>query len=99
MCNHQNIEEVLTPELVHWGKRICSDCGKFIGWMPHPATQRSISEAESVTAELEKQTLTDREKDFLLSIKKQKYFLTERQRIWFESMCKTYGIRTPQSYR
>ena len=36
MCLHSKTEIVQTPELKHYGKRVCSDCGKFITWVKSP---------------------------------------------------------------
>jgi len=98
-CNHNNRTDILTPELPHYGKEVCADCGKFFRWIPNPATPSASKEAESAVAKLGKLNISEREKEFLESIRRQKFFFTPKQRNWFESICKSYGIPTPQSYR
>lgn len=46
-CLHPVIRVELTPNGPHFGKQICSDCGKFLGWEKKPETQdreRKLSE-------------------------------------------------------
>lgn len=35
-CEHESQRFVRTPELIHYGKYVCSDCGKFISWKKKP---------------------------------------------------------------
>jgi 5-methylcytosine-specific restriction protein A len=31
---------VLTPELTHWGKYVCSKCGRFLAWVKKPDNEK-----------------------------------------------------------
>ena len=33
-CKHQNTRMELTPKLIHKGKLVCSDCGRWLKWVP-----------------------------------------------------------------
>lgn len=35
-CKHENTEIIETPELIHYGKEVCKDCGRFIKWVSKP---------------------------------------------------------------
>ena len=35
-CEHKNVKLTLTPELVHYGREDCVDCGKFVRWLARP---------------------------------------------------------------
>ena len=35
-CNSENLELILTPETIHYGKYICKDCKSFNGWKKNP---------------------------------------------------------------
>jgi len=35
-CESEKTTTIMTPELTHWAKSICQDCGAFIKWMPYP---------------------------------------------------------------
>jgi hypothetical protein len=39
-CEGTNIEVWETPELTHYGKFMCADCGTFNGWAPKPAENK-----------------------------------------------------------
>lgn len=36
-CTHSRVKFTLTPELMHYGREDCIDCGKFVRWTPRPA--------------------------------------------------------------
>lgn len=99
MCNHEQRTTILTPHLAHYGKEVCSACGKFFAWVKNPETEKAQSEAERAVEEIFSKTRNERERDFLKSIQQQKYYFTPKQKEWFESLCKNYDVKTPQSYR
>jgi hypothetical protein len=35
-CAHSRVKFTLTPELVHYGREDCIDCGKFVMWVAKP---------------------------------------------------------------
>jgi hypothetical protein len=35
-CGHDKTQVILTPEYVHYGKLVCSECGSFIKWVSDP---------------------------------------------------------------
>lgn len=37
---HAVSEFVLTPELQHWGKYICSECGRWLTWVTKPDNEK-----------------------------------------------------------
>ena len=37
-CKSTETKEILTPELSHYGKIVCANCGCFQSWMPTPVT-------------------------------------------------------------
>lgn len=69
-CTHEP-ELVLTPELIHYGKNVCRLCGKFMGWVPNPATLANAVLNMEKIAELKRSKMSEWEAGFLLSIEKQ----------------------------
>ena len=56
LCKHEHVKTILTPELVHYGKKVCEDCGKFLGWVsdPDPNKLSHKKKCEMVIPVLEK---------------------------------------------
>ena len=35
-CGCELTRTILTPEMVHYAKSVCPDCGTFLKWLPYP---------------------------------------------------------------
>ena len=66
LCKHEHVKTILTPELVHYGKKVCEDCGKFLGWVsdPDPNKLSHKKKCEMVIPVLEKYAESSNSKFF-----------------------------------
>lgn len=53
-CPHQRKTVVPEKRGPHFAKQVCSDCGKFLGWMPKPETIKRRAENAVILAALSK---------------------------------------------
>ena len=44
ICKHLNTKIIETPNLVHYGKEVCVDCGAFIKWVSNPDKKYNYKE-------------------------------------------------------
>lgn len=43
-CDCRTFDTVLTPELIHHGKLVCSACERFYKWIPKPKHENPFSD-------------------------------------------------------
>lgn len=98
-CNHQNTKEILTPELQHYAKLVCSDCGTFLRWMPSPEAAKRLEALHSARNSILEKNPGERNVEFLASLTKRRFFMTEKQQSWWDSLCTQYGIENPTKDR
>ena len=85
MCLHSKTEIVQTPELKHYGKRVCSDCGKFITWVKDPELDdQHVRRTNEITFIL-RNPINGKDRDFLEAIRKQRV-LTPKQQKWYNNI-------------
>lgn len=89
-CEHINADLVLTPEVMHYGKYLCRDCRKFLGWAKHPDTIAREKRNQEVVARLEMIPMSGWEKGFVESIKKQLPKLSPKQQAKLDEMVIRY---------
>lgn len=53
-CEHKHKVIVETPELQHYGKEVCSECGKFFKWVSAPNKFSIKEKCELIIPVLEK---------------------------------------------
>jgi len=41
-CGSGDVQFVLTPDKIHFGKYVCNECGKFIQWARKPKNHQRI---------------------------------------------------------
>lgn len=87
-CSHQNTRLVLTPELMHYGKIVCADCGKFLNWAKHPET---IARDAKVAVELDRLRVDGRltawEREFIAKLDPK---MSPKQRGCFDAIAAKY---------
>ena len=68
-CKHSVVQTVPTPELQHFAKEVCADCGAFLRWLPKPETLERQKERQTQIEELRATgKLSDWEREFLATI-------------------------------
>lgn len=92
-CQHTNTKDILMPDgYVHYGKKVCADCNKFITWIPNPANvQLRLERRAQIDKLINDCALSEWEKQFCESVKTSK-FLTEKQTACFDRTLKKYGV-------
>lgn len=50
-CGSEDVQCVLTPDKLHFGKYVCNDCGKFIQWAKKPKNHSRIHRLAEIDAE------------------------------------------------
>lgn len=65
MCIHEHTKTTLTPELQHYAREDCLDCGAFIKWVTNPETIKRREENKRRVKELQKLPLSEWQKGFL----------------------------------
>jgi hypothetical protein len=53
-CPHPRAEVVMEKRGTHYARRVCSDCRKFLGWIPHPDNVRKALENAIILTSLSK---------------------------------------------
>lgn len=53
-CPHPRAEVVMEKRGTHYARRVCSDCRKFLGWIPHPENVRKAQENAIILTGLSK---------------------------------------------
>ena len=87
-CGSLTLKETLTPELKHYARLDCSDCGAFVKWMLNPETGGYKKELEVL---LEKARRNNAEDKFFQSLHgqfKKKGFLSNKQKECLERMAR-----------
>ena len=69
-CKHEHTVIIKTPELQHYGKEVCKDCGKFIKWVSEPNKLSVKEKCELIMPVLEKRA-NGSKSEFFQSIIKQ----------------------------
>jgi len=92
-CNHPNEITIILENSVHYGKRVCADCGKWLGWLPNPKTTKLVSkQTQCIQDLLQNNTLPNQHRQFIQSIsqspkrlspKQQKYLFDLHQQFSF----------------
>ena len=86
-CEHINIKRERMPSgHVHYGKILCADCNRFIGWEKSPA---NIAKEASNTEKIERLkgcAHSERVQSFLDSVTKQDGKLSPKQQAWLDSL-------------
>jgi hypothetical protein len=67
-CPHSRTTVLQSTAGPHHGKKICSDCGKFLGWIPKPETLERQKQNLDTLSALSKKTLTSWEREFVRSL-------------------------------
>lgn len=87
-CNHQNKTEIITKELIHYGKYICSnpECKKFLGWMKDPKIDMILkNRQQTIRKILKKVKLTEKNREFLLNICELRH-LSPKQELYYNNL-------------
>ena len=97
-CPHENFTIVRTPEgSVHYAKRVCVLCNKFLSWAPNPNPNPVIIAEMELRNErindLSNKPLNFFERSFVMSIKDKKY-LTDKQKAIYQKIVDRYSIPT-----
>jgi hypothetical protein len=95
ICLHQTLVKVINdPPSVHYGKLICSQCGRFIKWIPNPHTIERVIQQEVLINQMidvYHTRMSSYEIIFLSDIKSNK-FLLPKQLLFFEELKKKYQL-------
>jgi hypothetical protein len=67
-CPHPRAEVVMEKRGTHYARRVCSDCRKFLGWIPHPDNVRKNEENAKILTALSKMTLPAWEREFIRTL-------------------------------
>ena len=49
-CGSEDVQFVLTPDKIHFGKYVCNECGKFIQWAKKPKSHSRIHRLTEIDA-------------------------------------------------
>lgn len=91
-CEHSEQDLVLTPELLHYGKNVCRQCGRFMGWAKKPETVTREARNAVILAALKEKPLTEWEKQFVLSLEKQGRHFSPKQQDILVRLADEYAI-------
>jgi hypothetical protein len=84
-CPHPRAEVVMEKRGTHYARRVCSDCRKFLGWIPHPDNVRKAREnAEILTALSKLDNLPSWERQFIRSLVTTKHISPKQQAKLYE---------------
>jgi hypothetical protein len=79
-CPHPRAEVVMEKRGTHYARRVCSDCRKFLGWIPHPDNVRKAQEnAITLTALSKLPALPAWERQFVLKLSTVKHLSPKQQ--------------------
>lgn len=91
-CEHNTVKETLTPESPHYARIDCLDCGRFVRWVKHPANvARDYDAANHIALLKARNDLSEREREFVLSLDRQMPKLSPKQREWLESIWRAHS--------
>lgn len=91
-CSHEIREVILTPELKHHGKELCKTCGRFLRWIPKPETAQKNEELRGRLQALDSNlNLSQWEKEFIESVKKQFPKLSPKQKSMIDEIYRRIG--------
>jgi hypothetical protein len=93
-CSHSVIQTVFTPELQHFAKEVCADCGAFLRWLPKPENIERQKERQTQIEELQATgKLSAWEREFVATIIGQRT-LSPKQAERFNAMLeKHFGVK------
>lgn len=91
-CNHPSTRFVLTPETQHYGKDICTVCGKWVQWVKKPENIERDAEAGRRIVDLRgKAFLSEWEVSFISSLDGNGAKLSPKQRDWLNRTWEKYN--------
>lgn len=68
-CSHSKTTTVLEYHGPHYGRSVCSDCGKFLGWVMKPENiERQKQNARILSALVKIEGLSDWERHFIRTL-------------------------------
>lgn len=90
-CNHdETIDELMPEGCIHYSKKVCIKCNKFLRWNPNPETIKQFNERVTIIQTLMGITgLSEFEKSFLRNIKTCKHLTPKQNDVWVK-ICKKY---------
>jgi hypothetical protein len=93
-CKHSVIQTVPTPELQHFAKEVCADCGAFLRWLPKPENLERQKERQAQIEELRATgRLSDWEREFLATISAQRTLSPKQTDRFNEMLGKYFGVK------
>jgi hypothetical protein len=79
-CQHTRTVVIPEKRGLHHARRVCSDCNKFLGWVPKPETvQRLRDNAEILTALSKIDHLAEWEREFIRQLSTHKNITPKQQ--------------------
>lgn len=79
-CPHPRAVVEMEKRGTHYARRVCPDCRKFLGWIPHPDNVRKAARnAEILTALSKLDNLPAWERGFVLSLSSTKKISPKQQ--------------------
>ena len=79
-CPHPRTEVVMEKRGTHYARRVCTDCRKFLGWIPHPDNVRKQQKnAEILTALSKLKDLPSWERQFVRQLSVLKHLSPRQQ--------------------
>jgi hypothetical protein len=89
-CSHKNTFDQLMPEeYIHYSKKMCLDCNKFITWNPNPNTIIKKEARNKTIEELKQMNLSSFERSFTTSIQTLSHLSPKQEEVWIK-ICDKY---------
>lgn len=91
-CNHNETTDELMPSgYIHYSKKICLICGKFLKWNSNPEIIKQFDQRiKIIQTILEKYAVNVFEKSFLSTIKTCKHLTPKQNEVWIK-ICDKYN--------
>jgi hypothetical protein len=79
-CAHPHTQVVPEKRGPHYARRVCTDCKKFLGWIPHPeSARRRLDNFQILTALAKLEHLSDWERQFVRDLGSHKNISPKQQ--------------------
>lgn len=91
-CPHTRKTIVLTPELKHHGKEICTTCRSFLVWIKKPVNVERDERNVRWLAALQKLQLSAWEKDFIGSLSESGPKFSPKQQAVLDKLAAKYSL-------
>ena len=84
-CTHDRVYTLPADKGPHYAKKVCAECGKFLGWVPKPETLERKERNAKIVTELSKvDALPPLERNFIRSLATQRNISPKQETILLE---------------